>query len=125
MPQKNAGLAWDNGEVEYFIGKMLGGGSSVNGMLFNRGSPHDYDNWANLTNDQSWNYGNLLKYFKRIEDYHGNFSSDEQHGKGGHIPISTAKYAPGLKALMEAGEFFGYPSWKDPNGPQIPSKLFK
>jgi len=124
VSQKNAGLEWDNGRVDFMIGRVLGGGSQVNTMVFNRGSPHDYDNWAEITGDSSWKYENLMKYFKRTEDYHGNFPENgDQHGKGGPITISESKYAPGLEALMEAGEFYGYPSWKDPNGPQVPSKF--
>ncbi len=124
VPQQNAGLGSKDGRVEFMIGKTLGGGSHVNGMVYNRGSPHDYNNWAKLTGDSSWNYKNMLKYFKRIEDYQGNFPENEdQHGKGGAMTISQSKYAPGYEALMEAGEFYGYPSRMDPNGPQIPSKL--
>lgn len=54
-------------------GKSLGGSSNLNFMIYQRGNPKDYDNWANITGDKSWNYKNLLKYFKISEDYHGNF----------------------------------------------------
>ncbi len=125
IPQKNSGLD-SKGRMDFMIGKTMGGGSQVNGMVYNRGSPYDYDNWAKLTGDPSWNYENMLKYFKRIEDYQGNFPENEdQHGKGGPITVSESQsqYAPGYDALMKAGEYFGYASRKDPNGPQVPSKL--
>lgn len=44
-------------------------------MLFNRGSPHDYDKWANITGDPDWTYANLLQYFKSIESYSGQHPS--------------------------------------------------
>lgn len=124
IPQENASrLAPHNGKMAYIIGSKLGGGSAVNAMIYNRGSPHDYNNWANITNDPSWNYDNLLKYFKKMENYQGGFPSEEQHGTGGPLTVSTSKYAPGAEAWFEAGEWLGYPSNVDPNGPQIPSKL--
>jgi len=55
------------------VGKLLGGTSSINYMFFNRGNPLDFDNWANITKDPSWKYENVLKYFKRIENYQGEF----------------------------------------------------
>lgn len=105
------------------MGWTLGGSSSINGMVFNRGSPYDYDNWGNITGDPSWNYDNMLKYFKRLEDYQGNFPSN-QHGLGGPITISNPKYQPGLSIWLEAGRYLGYPT-ADPNGPQRISKVYQ
>lgn len=50
---------------------MLGGSASHNDMVHSRGSPKDYDNWATLLNDTSFNYSNVLKYFKRMETFVG------------------------------------------------------
>ncbi len=50
---------------------MLGGSGSHNDMVHSRGSPRDYDNWADLLNDDSFNYTNVLKYFKRMETFVG------------------------------------------------------
>ena len=72
--------------------------------------------WAERTGDSSWNYENLLPYFKKIEDYSGDFPSD-QHGFGGPIPVTRPNYGPGLKTLYEAAESLGY-TIADPNGPQ-------
>jgi choline dehydrogenase-like flavoprotein len=52
-------------------GRGLGGSSNLNYIGYARGNPKDYDNWANLTGDPSWNYENLLRCFRDIEDYHG------------------------------------------------------
>lgn len=49
----------------------LGGTSFLNFMIYLRGSPQDFDNWANITGDQSWSYENLLPHFKSIETYYG------------------------------------------------------
>lgn len=50
---------------------MLGGTSNLNYMLYVRGSPIDYDNWANATGDDTWKYDNVLPYFKRGFNYNG------------------------------------------------------
>ncbi|CAL8128724.1 unnamed protein product [Orchesella dallaii] len=115
VPQRNANLE-NGGIAEYPVGWTLGGGTSVNNMVFNRGSPFDYDGWANITNDDGWKYSNMLKYFKKSEDYRGDFPSD-QHGYNGPIPVSRPRYAPGLENWLEAGRTLGY-SIADPNGPQ-------
>lgn len=52
---------------------MLGGTSSLNVMAYMRGNPNDFDNWAKLTGDLSWSYENVLPYFKKSEDYSGNY----------------------------------------------------
>jgi choline dehydrogenase len=53
-------------------GKGLGG-SSVNGMIYMRGSPKDYDEWGRITGDSIWSSESVLKTFKKSEDYHGYF----------------------------------------------------
>ena len=50
---------------------MLGGSTSHHGLVYNRGHPNDYEAWATLTNDSSWKYANILKYFKKSEDFVG------------------------------------------------------
>lgn len=61
-------------------GKMLGGSGSHNGMVHSRGSPRDYDNWANILNDDSFNYTNVLKYFRRMETFVGDKIGTEGDG---------------------------------------------
>ncbi|ODM92761.1 Oxygen-dependent choline dehydrogenase [Orchesella cincta] len=58
-----------------------------NGILAGH-SPYDYDGWANITNDDSWKYSNMLEYLKKSENYQGNFPSD-QHGYDGPIPVAN------------------------------------
>lgn len=57
-------------------GKVLGGTSNLNYMLYVRASPIDYDKWANITGDAEWKYDNLLPYFKRVLDYNGKFKDN-------------------------------------------------
>jgi choline dehydrogenase len=54
-------------------GKGLGGTGNINKMICLRGNPKGYDLWAKITNDSSWNYTNMLYYFKSLEEYHGAF----------------------------------------------------
>jgi choline dehydrogenase len=65
----------------YPRGKVLGGSSSINGMIYMRGQAGDYDRWADLTGDASWRWDAVLPLFKKSEDYHGGASAD--HGAGG------------------------------------------
>ncbi|ODM89062.1 Glucose dehydrogenase [FAD, quinone] [Orchesella cincta] len=120
VPQQNAALSTD-GLERIISGRMLGGTSSLNYMHFNRGSPRDYDAWAESTGDQSWKYSNMLPYLKRIETYAGDYPSD-QHGYFGPVMLSRPKYAPGLDYWLEAGKSLGYQTRVDPNGPQKISK---
>lgn len=59
---------------------MLGGSGSHNDMVHSRGSPKDFDNWATLLNDDSFNYTNVLKYFKRMETFVGQRFGAEDNG---------------------------------------------
>jgi choline dehydrogenase len=65
----------------YPRGKVLGGSSSINGMIYMRGQVGDYERWADLTGDDSWRWQSVLPLFKKSEDYHGGAS--EHHGAGG------------------------------------------
>jgi choline dehydrogenase len=79
-PQANLGdrkMFWPRGRV-------LGGSSSVNGMLWVRGEPAEYDNWRNLGNP-GWSYEDVLPHLKRIESYS---KGDHTRGKHGPVPIS-------------------------------------
>lgn len=64
-------------------GKALGGSSAINGTIFNRGSPHDYDQWQEAGLD-GWNYASLLPYFRRIENHWR--GADTWHGGGARFP---------------------------------------
>ena len=95
-------------------GKVLGGSSSINGMVYDRGTRSDYDGWAALGND-GWSHDAVLPYFQRAETYEP--AVDQHHGSYGPVRISR----PGIrhplsKAWIAAGEAAGYPFNGDTNG---------
>jgi choline dehydrogenase len=67
--------------LAYPRGRVLGGCSSINGMIYMRWQREDYDDWANRTGDSSWNWESVLPVFRDSEDYHGGAS--DAHGRGG------------------------------------------
>ncbi|CAG7822541.1 unnamed protein product [Allacma fusca] len=117
VPQRNIGQRV-NGIVQTPVGKMLGGSSMDNSMIYQRGSPFDYNGWAELTGDSSWRYPKLLKYFRKFENYMGNFSwvNTDQHGFDGPITI-TSPHFPQSDIWLQAGEELSFPI-TDANGPQ-------
>jgi choline dehydrogenase-like flavoprotein len=64
-----------NAEFEFTRSKCFnldaGGSSNLNAMIYQRGNPNDYNNWARITGNSEWAYGNLLKVFRGLEDYRG------------------------------------------------------
>jgi choline dehydrogenase len=72
--------------LRYPRGKVLGGCSSINGMIYMRGQARDYDQWAQITGDDRWRWDNALPYFKLHEDHH--LGATELHGaKGAQSPV--------------------------------------
>jgi len=67
--------------LSYPRGRVLGGCSSINGMIYMRGQREDYDEWARLTGDSAWNWHSVLPTFRDSEDYHG--GANDAHGRGG------------------------------------------
>ncbi|XP_065223331.1 glucose dehydrogenase [FAD, quinone]-like [Planococcus citri] len=67
-------------------GKLLGGCSSINGLLYVRGNAKDYDNWERLGNP-GWNYGNVVKYFKKLEIAKSESMEKEAHGYEGYVHV--------------------------------------
>ena len=101
----------------YEQARILGGGSSINGQLANRGAPTDYDEWHSR-GATGWNWDSVLPYFKKVErdmDFDGPW-----HGREGRIPVR--RIFPDLwpehaKAVAEAFKQAGYPYLLDQNGP--------
>ena len=90
----------------YPRGKVLGGSSSINGMIYMRGQANDYDRWADLTGDDSWRWESVLPLFKKSEDYHGGAS--EFHGKGGLWRVEKQRLSwQILDAFRDAAEQTG------------------
>jgi choline dehydrogenase len=100
-------------ELYWPRGKTLGGSSSLNAMIYARGQPADYDNWAELGND-GWAYEDVLPYFKRAE--HNERGASEYHGTGGPRHVSDLQSPNELsEAFVEAGQAIGLPRNEDFN----------
>src|SRR5271170_5392565 len=101
---------------KYEQARVLGGGSSINGQLANRGAPTDYDEWE-AKGAAGWGWKDVLPYFKKVErdlDFDGPF-----HGKDGRIPvrrIPQAQWARHAQAVAEACKLAGYAFLPDQNG---------
>jgi choline dehydrogenase-like flavoprotein len=99
-------------------GKVLGGSSSINAMVYMRGHKADYDHWAEQGNP-GWSYADVLPYFKKAENNERTFEAKDVpfHGKGGPLNVmdlrSPSKYGP---IFIEAGRQAGHPESKDFNG---------
>lgn len=81
--------ALNNRRLGWPRGRVLGGSSSINGMLHVRGQPEDYDAWALEHGCNGWSYEEILPYFRKSEDQEG--GDRELHGKGGPLSISNAR----------------------------------
>ena len=96
-------------------GKVIGGSSSINGMVYVRGHAKDFDTWAEMGAD-GWAYADVLPYFKRMENSHSG-SGPEFRGTDGPLHISRGpRDNPLFNAFIKAGEQAGYPVTADYNG---------
>src|SRR5688572_25026175 len=95
-------------------GKVLGGSTSINGLLYIRGQHEDYDRWRDLGN-AGWGYADVLPYFRKAEDQQR--GADAYHGTGGPLAVSDPpERHPLADAFLAAGEECGYPRNPDFNG---------
>lgn len=97
-------------------GKVLGGSSSINAMVYARGHAQDYDHWAAQGNP-GWSFADVLPYFKRSE--HNERGADALHGQGGPLNVMDLRSPnPFLPAFTEAGQQAGHAHNTDFNGPE-------
>ncbi|MEQ9121290.1 MAG: GMC family oxidoreductase N-terminal domain-containing protein, partial [Alphaproteobacteria bacterium] len=95
-------------------GKVLGGSSSINGMLYVRGQARDYDVWAQLGN-RGWSFEDVLPYFRRSENFFG--AEDDYRSKGGPLNVAPpAERHPLGDAFLQACAEAGHPTGHDYNG---------
>src|SRR6187431_1085592 len=105
----------DNRQVIQPRGKVLGGSSSINGLLYLRGQPADYDHWRQLGNS-GWSFEDVLPYFRRSEDQER--GEDALHGVGGPLAVSNVcEPHPLCEAFIESAQQAGFPRNDDFNGP--------
>jgi choline dehydrogenase len=95
-------------------GKVVGGSSSINGMIYNRGQRADFDTWAQMGN-RGWGFDDLLPYFKRSERRVGP-GDDRVRGRSGELPITDLDWInPVAEAFLAAAEGMGIPRSQDYN----------
>jgi choline dehydrogenase len=103
--------------IEHARGKVLGGSSSINGMIFQRGNPRDYDKWARSPGLETWDYAHCLPYFRRMETC----LAGEDDYRGGDGPLVLERgpaTSPLFQAFFAAVQEAGYPLTDDVNGRQ-------
>ncbi len=98
--------------ILYPRGRVLGGSSSINGLIYIRGQPEDFDHWAQLGN-RGWSWDDVFPYFKRAENWAG--EGGEVHGKGGPLFTSPMDRSPLCAAVIEAGQEVGLEYREDVN----------
>ena len=104
----------NNRQITQPRGKVLGGSSSINGLLYVRGQHEDYDHWRQLGNT-GWGFAEVLPYFRRAEDQQR--GEDAMHGVGGPLAVSdVSEPHPLCEAFIDASGQAGYPRNDDFNG---------
>ena len=112
MTESDKGI--DGRKLQWPRGKVLGGSSSLNGLLYVRGQKEDYDRWEALGN-KGWSYKDVLPYFKKSEDQER--GADDYHGIGGLLKVSDLRLRrPIADMFIKAAEQIGIPFNKDYNG---------
>jgi choline dehydrogenase len=114
MAQPNPHL---NGRaIPLSMGKVLGGGSSINVMLWARGHKNDWEHFAAASGDPDWGYESVLGIYRRAEDWHGP-SDPSRRGVGGPVFVQSASNPqPVAVAMLQAGGALGIPAFGSPNG---------
>jgi choline dehydrogenase len=102
--------------IPYSMGKVLGGGSSINVMMWARGHKNDWDFFASEAGDNAWSYESVLEIYRRIEDWHG-VPDPDYRGTGGPVYVEPAPDPqPIAPATLEAARSVGIPTFENHNG---------
>ncbi len=103
--------------ISHARGRVLGGSSSINGMIFQRGNPLDYERWAADPGMETWDYAHCLPYFKRMENCLAADPADAYRGHSGPLILERGPARnPLFGAFFEAVQQAGYPLTDDVNG---------
>jgi choline dehydrogenase len=98
------------------MGKVLGGGSSINVMAWSRGHKNDWDFFASETGDRGWSYESILKIYRRIEDWHG-APDPKYRGTGGPVFVQPTPNPDSIApAILEGARSVGIPTFENQNG---------
>jgi len=117
MYEAQADPALDNRRAFWPRGKLLGGSSSINAMVYIRGQPTDFDDWRAAGNP-GWSWAEVLPYFRKLEDHP--WGASEWHGVGGPVQVSdvTASVHPLCGTFLSACDALGIARTRDFNGAQ-------
>ena len=116
VPQRYSHQAMKNQQSKWPRGKVLGGTSSINAMIYIRGNPKDYDRWEKVYGAKGWSWNNVFPYFKKAEDWGGNGGDEGYHGNGGPLRVEFSKFqTPSVHTLISAAKEAGF-KVTDPNG---------
>ncbi|XP_059159191.1 choline dehydrogenase, mitochondrial-like [Physella acuta] len=116
-PQPGVLGGFENKRSYWAMGKVLGGGSSINYMVWARGSRHDYNRWADYLGTTDWDYRHVLPYFKKSEDMLiPELRNSNYHSQKGPVPLSRFVNQPIVEKMIEAAQTIGYPFNLDYNG---------
>ncbi|KAF2878936.1 hypothetical protein ILUMI_27240 [Ignelater luminosus] len=115
-PQNNACLAVETRRCAWPRGRGLGGSSAINYMVYTRGNPEDYNQWAAQGNP-GWSYEDILPYFLKSENAHIPISEPNYHRTGGYQSIEQTSTSALANAFIQAGQELGY-QITDYNSPQ-------
>ncbi len=105
----------NNRRPSFPMGKVLGGGSSINGLVWARGHRNDFEGWASETGNPRWNYESVLDIYRRIENWEG--PQSDLRGRGGPVTVTLPRdpVNPVAIALLEAAQTLGIPGVSDLN----------
>jgi len=106
----------NNRSIIQAMGKVVGGGTSINAMVWAHGHRNDFDHRAKEAGDDAWNYQHILDIYRRIEDWHGAPDS-ARRGSGGEVFVQPAPNPSSIApAFLKAAESLGIPTFADQNG---------
>lgn len=114
---ENYCLAMENNQCHWPRGKVMGGSSVLNYMIYTRGHSSDYDKWEKMGN-KGWNFQNVSHYFRKLENNIAENLTPNYHGKNGPITVSNINFkSKASRAFIKAGIEQGFP-FNDYNGPK-------
>lgn len=114
VPQENACFGFERRSSFWPRGKIMGGSSVLNYMIYVRGNPNDYNRWPD-----GWKWNDTFPYFLKSEDNNdAEIASNGFHSRGGPMDVSSARYTtPLAQAFLDSAPELGYPQLSDVNGP--------
>lgn len=109
VSQKHACRGLDERRARWPRGKVLGGSSSINAMIYTRGNREDYNRWRDM-GAEGWGYEEVLPYFKRSEDFRGDAGEEAYHGRGGYLTVSHSDQyrTQAARSFVEGTKELGY-----------------